>query len=98
MAKVIWSPQALEDLESIFTFIARDSADRAALFIERIIESTDRLQDFPTSGRIIEEINKKECREIIYGSYRIMFEIKGEYIRIAAVVHSTRDWKIDGWK
>ena len=98
MAKVIWSPQALEDLESIFTFIARDSADRAALFIERIIESTDRLQDFPSSGRIIQEIKKEECREIVYGSYRIMFEIKGEYIRSAAVVHSARDWKIDGWK
>ncbi len=98
MAEVIWSPQSLEDLQSIFAFIARDSADRAALFIERVIESTDRLQEFPTSGRIIEEINKEECREIIYGSYRIMFEIKGEYIRIAAVVHSARNWKIDEWK
>jgi toxin ParE1/3/4 len=93
MGKVIWSPEALEDVKSIYDFIAKDSADRAALFIERIIESTDCLQNFPNTGRIIKEIGRKECREVIYGSYRIMYEIKGDEVRIAGIVHSARDWK-----
>jgi addiction module RelE/StbE family toxin len=93
VAKVIWSPQALEDIKFIFDFIAKDSLDKAALFIERIIESTDRLQSFPHTGRIISEIGRDECREIIYGSYRIMYEIKNDSIRISAVVHSARNWK-----
>ncbi len=38
MGKVIWSPSALKDAESIAEFIARDSVSRAALFIHRLIE------------------------------------------------------------
>ena len=31
MGQVIWSPSALEDVDSIAEYIARDSADQAAL-------------------------------------------------------------------
>src|SRR3990170_5240133 len=33
MGKVIWAPSALEDVNSIAEYIARDAADRAALFV-----------------------------------------------------------------
>ena len=95
MGKVIWSPVALEDIKSIYDYIAKDSADRAALFIERLIESTDRLTEFPNSGRVIPEINKNDCREIIFGSYRIMYDVIPDAVRIASVVHSARDWKAE---
>lgn len=36
---------------------------------------------------------EEECREIIYGFYRIMYEIKGDDVRISGVVHSARDWE-----
>ncbi len=71
MGKVIWSPSALNDIDAIAEYIARDSVDRAALFVSRIFETTDKLQKFPLSGRVIPEIGDKCCREIIYGSYRI---------------------------
>ena len=93
MGKVIWSPDSLEDIKQIYDFIAKDSFDRAALFIERIIESTNRLEEFPYTGRVIREIGKEHCREIIYGAYRIMYEIKDDDVRISAIVHSARDWK-----
>ena len=66
--KVIWSPSSLKDVDSIAEYIARDSADQASLFVIRLIEATDRLQDFPRSGRVIPEIGQEACREIIYGS------------------------------
>jgi toxin ParE1/3/4 len=53
MAEVIWSPSALDDVDAIAEYIARDSVDQAALFATRLIEATDRLADFPGSGRII---------------------------------------------
>ncbi|KAA3610017.1 MAG: type II toxin-antitoxin system RelE/ParE family toxin [Calditrichaeota bacterium] len=93
MGKIIWSPVALEDIKSIHDYIAKDSVDRAALFIERLIESTDRLTEFPHSGRVIPEIDKNECREIIFGIYRIMYDVVPDAVRIASVVHSARDWK-----
>ena len=93
MGKIIWSPVALEDIKSIFDYIAKDSVDRAELFIERLIESTDRLTEFPFSGRVIPEINTNECREIIFSSYRIMYDVIPDAIRIASVVHAARDWR-----
>ncbi len=68
MAHVIWSPSALDDVDAIAAYIARDSINRAALFAVRIMETTDRLQSFPQSGRIIPEIDNPNCREVIYGA------------------------------
>jgi toxin ParE1/3/4 len=92
MGQVIWSPSALEDVDSIAEYIARDSADQAALFATRLIEATDRLAEFPESGRIIPEISHPSCREILVGCYRIMYRIEGEEIWITGVVHGARDW------
>ena len=47
MGKIIWAPSALKDIESIARFIERDSIDQASLFVTRIIEMTDRLDNFP---------------------------------------------------
>ncbi len=91
MGKVIWSPAALEDIKDIHDYIAKDSVDRAALFIERLIEVTDGLIEFPYSGRVIPEINQTSCREIVFGAYRIMYDIISDSVRIASVVHSAGD-------
>jgi len=45
MAKVIWAPSALDDIASIAEYIAEDSTEVASLFVHRLIEATDRLQD-----------------------------------------------------
>ncbi len=92
MGKVIWAPAALEDVNSIAEYIARDSVDRAALFTVRLIEATDRLQEAPLSGRIIPEIGEPSCREIIYGNYRIMYRVLNNDVWITGVVHGSRLW------
>jgi len=93
MAKIIWSPAALDDIDAIAEFISRDSSYQAALFVDRLLESTVRLEIFPETGRIIPEIGKNDCREVMYGSYRIMYKIAGEEIWITGVVHGARNWK-----
>ena len=93
MVKIVWAPSALEDIESIAKYIKRDSVDRASLFAARIIEMTDRLEKFPKSGRVIPEINDKNCRELIYGAYRIMYRILKHEIWITGVTHSARNWQ-----
>ena len=92
MGKVIWSPSALKDVDSIAEYIARDSADQSSLFVIRLIGATDRLQDFPNSGRIIPEIGNPDCREIIYGSYRTMYRVYEDAVWITGIVHGSRYW------
>lgn len=92
MGKVIWAPSALDDINSIAQYIARDSVDQAALFVARLFEVTDRLQEFPFSGRVIPEIGNQSCREIICGYYRIMYRLEGDEVWITGVVHGARNW------
>ena len=92
MGKIIWAPSALKDIESIARYIERDSIDQAALFVTRIIEMTDRLEEYSHSGRVIPEIKDEHCREIIYGAYRIMYRITKREIWITGVIHGARNW------
>jgi len=93
MAEVIWAPSALKDVDSIAEYIARDSAEHAYLFIRRLIESVERLREFPRLGRMIPEIGDPLCREIIYGVYRIMYKIAGDEVWITGIVHGARKWR-----
>ena len=93
MAKVIWAPSALGDIGSIAEYIAKDSVEMASLFISRLFDATDRLHEFSFSGRIIPEINNPDCREVVYGAYRIMYRVERNEVWITGVIHSARDWK-----
>jgi plasmid stabilization system protein ParE len=93
MAKVIWAPSALDDIESIAAYIAKNSVEMASLFVSRLFDATDRLQEFPFSGRIIPEINNPDCREVIYGTYRIMYRVERNEVWVTGVIHGARDWK-----
>ncbi len=93
MAKIIWAPSALNDIDAIAEFISRDSVDHASLFADRIIETVDVLKKFPFSGRIIPEIGNQNCWEIIYGAYRIMYRIDRHSIWITGIIHGARNWK-----
>ena len=73
MAEVKWTPQALDDLDAICLFIARDAPPVAAVFAQRAFDATDRLADFPESGRIVPEMNDPSFREIIFRNYRLIY-------------------------
>ncbi|MBN1407743.1 MAG: type II toxin-antitoxin system RelE/ParE family toxin [Calditrichaceae bacterium] len=95
MGKVIWSPTAYKDIDLIAEYIARDSVDRAALFVTKLMEQVDAvLVSYPNSGRKIPEMNDESWRELIYGPYRIMYRIKeNDDVFVAGVIHGARDWK-----
>jgi toxin ParE1/3/4 len=90
VGRVIWSPSALEDAESIAQYISRDSVDRAALFISRLFESADRIASFPHVGRIVPEMNDPARREVFVGPYRLMYRVENEESWIVAIVHGAR--------
>jgi toxin ParE1/3/4 len=93
MAKVIWAPSALDDIASIAEHIAEDSAEMASLFVHRLMEATDRLEEFPLLGRVIPEINDPDSREVIYGAYRIMYRVEEDEVWVTGVVHGARNWR-----
>ncbi len=52
MSLVRWTEQAVGDLRAIRQFIERDSPRYGRLVAERLFDATQRLEDFPLSGRV----------------------------------------------
>ena len=93
MAQIIWTILALEDLESIHDFIAKESPFYAQKTIEQFFSRVEILSDFPEIGRQVPEYMKKEIREIIEGNYRLFYKISKKGIFIIRVHHSARNIK-----
>ncbi len=91
MAKVIWTEPALKDLNDIINHIAEDSLIYAERFGIRVVEAPRRLIQFPYCGRIVPEFKDENIRELIYGSYRIIYLARKNVCYIIAVIHGSRD-------
>jgi len=65
--KLVWTEPAVADLQAIHDYISRDSEVYAAHFIETIIESAERLPQFPKLGRVVPEDGAESIRELIVG-------------------------------
>jgi len=85
--KIIWSPLAIDRISEIADYIARDNIDASVKWIEDIFNKIERLRKFPESGRVVPEIDKNNIREIIYGNYRIVYQIRDKEISILTVRH-----------
>lgn len=87
---LIWSPRALEDLESVAAYISRDSTAYAASVVRTILSKARVLSAFPYSGRVVPEFDDESIREIFAYSYRIIYRAGEAEVEIAAVVHGKR--------
>jgi toxin ParE1/3/4 len=90
--QILWSPQAIRDVESIRAFIAQDSPAYAELIAERLVSAVERLQEFPESGRIVPERQNSAIREVIAPPYRIVYRLRGSFVEIATVFRSARQF------
>jgi toxin ParE1/3/4 len=87
---VVWSPNALDDVDEIAAYIARDSPTYAAAVVEKILNTTRNLQNFPLLGRIVPESNEDSVRERFVYSYRLIYQVQEETVIVIAVVHGKR--------
>lgn len=58
--------------------------------VQRIIDVTRQLNNFPLSGRIVPEFGEDAIREKFVYSYRIIYRIQGDTVTIAAVIHGKK--------
>lgn|SRR5690554_248425 len=73
MAKVIWTEPALQELDAIAEYIALDNPDAASHLVQGVFEKTERLEDFPQSGRIPPELPNSVYREVVVPPCRIFY-------------------------
>ena len=88
--RLAWSPEAIEDIESIASYIERDSAWYAKAVASKVVETAGTIPDYPEIGRIVPEIGDTTVRERIVYSYRIIYRVEPERILVVAVIHGRR--------
>lgn len=88
--QVEWSPKALDDVEAIAIYIARDSASYAATVVKKILDTSVNLSKEPFSGRIVPEFGNDNIREYPAYSYRIIYRIQGDIVTVAAVIYGKK--------
>ena len=86
--KIIFSDQAIEDLEGVVRFIAHDNQPAAVRFGRRLMDSVRHLAKFPRMGRVVPEQSDDNIREIVFKPYRVFYRVKDE----SRVVEIIRFW------
>ncbi|MDX2426401.1 MAG: type II toxin-antitoxin system RelE/ParE family toxin [Cycloclasticus sp.] len=90
MAKIIWTEPALIDLNEIAEYIALDKPTAARNLVQNIFTETERLENFPSSGRSPPELKKLRYKEIIVNPCRIFYRIDKDNVYILYVMRSKR--------
>lgn len=90
MAEVIWADAALNDLDAIAEYIALDNPAAASKLVEQVLNQTDRLADFPRSGRIPPELPDSVYREILVPPCRIFYRGDSDRVFILHVMREER--------
>ena len=67
--------QAIQRLFETEDYIAQGSLDGAIHFVDKLILRSEELARYSQLGRVVPELGDKNIREIIEGSYRLVYRI-----------------------
>ncbi|MAA63158.1 MAG: plasmid stabilization protein [Alteromonadaceae bacterium] len=80
MAEVIWTEPALQALDAIAEYIDLDNPAAASNLVQEVFNKTERLEDFPQSGRMPPELPNSVYREVVAPPCRIFY--RGDQKRV----------------
>jgi toxin ParE1/3/4 len=91
MNKVIFSPEAVKDLENIWLYIAQNSLDRADDFIDTLRDfCMEDLALFPKIGRTRDCLSR-DLLALPFKKYMIYYRCRSAQVEIVRVLHGSRD-------
>jgi toxin ParE1/3/4 len=91
MVEIRWTRQASVDITEIAEYIEQESAYYASLQVTRFYESISVLEKQMHIGKPVPELHDENVRELLVGSYRIIYLILSETrIDIISVIHGKR--------
>ena len=88
MAEVVWTREALTNVELIRAYIQQFDPGASRRMAERLIEAGDSLAEFPERGRPVGD----DRRELVtITPYLIRYRVSGDTVVILRVRHGARD-------
>jgi toxin ParE1/3/4 len=89
--RVIWTAQALVELESIGDYIARDNQRAAAAMITRILDLVDLLGEQPEIGRPGRIAGTREL-VVTNTPFVVPYRVGEGCVEVLSVFHGARKW------
>jgi addiction module RelE/StbE family toxin len=89
--KIVFSPQARDDLREIFLYIASDNPDAARALLKRLRSRITDLKDTPHIGRPGRVPGTRELA-IPGTAYIAPYQVSGDQLQILRVYHGARQW------
>jgi toxin ParE1/3/4 len=94
---LVWSPEAIEDVEAIAAYIERDSAWYAKAVVSKLIETAESIPEYPQLGRIVPELGDANIRERLVHTYRLIYRLEQNRVVVAAVIHGRQNFEAE-WR
>lgn len=91
MAQVIWTEPALNNLNDIAEYIALNNLYAAKQLVERVFEKVERLEQFPNSGKVPEELPDLNYRELVVNPCRVFYKVESDAVYILNVLRQERN-------
>lgn len=93
MVRVIYSPEAEDDLQGIVSYITRDNPQAARDWLARIRQACETFSTHPELGEVRKGFGVPNSRFFSLGNYMIFYRPTDEGIEIARVIHGARDMR-----
>lgn len=88
--KVHFTDNAIEHLVNIYDYISLNSPTYAKRMVDKITRRSEQISAHPYSGRMVQEYESEDIRELIESPYRIIYRIKSTQIDVLAVIHGAQ--------
>ncbi|WP_372627720.1 type II toxin-antitoxin system RelE/ParE family toxin [Arsukibacterium sp.] len=90
MAEIIWTEPALQELDAIAEYIALDNPAAASKLVKDVFDKTERLGNFPKSGRNPPELPDSVYREVVVPPCRIFYREDEHRVLVLYVMREER--------
>jgi toxin ParE1/3/4 len=94
---LVWSPEAIEDIEAIASYIERDSRWYAKAVVSKLVETAESIPEYPQLGRVVPELGDSSIRERLVHRYRLIYRLEENRAVVAAVIHGRQDFQTE-WR
>lgn len=87
-------------MSDIADYIAKDSPNYAAVFVQEVKDVSMTLKALAERGRIVPEFGDTSVRELFIKSHRLIYAIQNDMIYIITFIHGARNfsslWEREG--
>ena len=90
MMELSWTPEAIQDRETIYDYIEADNPIAALVLDELFEEKAGRLIDHPGLGRPGRVAGTREL--VAHQNYILIYDVTGDLVRMLRVLHAARQW------